>query len=199
MDSNIFHKYTWLLWYVVFFSIICYAWSYLSLNWGLSSRQKDNSLFFTECGKNSLWGDRSSRDGVPLLKRAAEMKLYPDIYIWHQHEMSQLHHKHQSFRWGYPRKSFQLHYRLERFHQHRFSNIPTLNHQFYFGTSFVYIFIFSWCSYYHLFLFHVLAMQLCAGDSRYYHYHNIMSITTITDSEERFADLVMDVTDKKGD
>ena len=32
MDSNLFHKNTWLLCYVVFFSIICYAWSHLSLN-----------------------------------------------------------------------------------------------------------------------------------------------------------------------
>ena len=28
MDSNLFHKYNWLLCYVVFFSIICYGWSY---------------------------------------------------------------------------------------------------------------------------------------------------------------------------
>ena len=37
MDGNLFHNYTWLLCYVVFFSIICYAWSYLSLNWPWSA------------------------------------------------------------------------------------------------------------------------------------------------------------------
>ena len=37
MDSNLFHKYTWLRYYVVLISIICYAWSYLSSNWPWSA------------------------------------------------------------------------------------------------------------------------------------------------------------------